>query len=88
MRIYNGRKYYKFRYRNKLYTRVEARKLGRTSLSEDKKTLYVDDGYGWHCFMYLQRCAYGQKYVEEDAYLKKRDKQKERLDKIVLIESF
>lgn len=87
MQIYS-RKFYKFRYSNRLYTREQARKLGKTSLSEDGKTLYVHDGYGWHCFMHLQRCAYGQKYVEEDAYLKKRDKQKKLLDKTVFIEIF
>ena len=70
MEIYNGRKYYKFRYKNRFYNRRQAGELGKTSLSEDGKTLHVF-GCGYHLIMYLQRCAYGQKYVEENEYLKK-----------------
>jgi len=67
-------RYYKFRYGNRLYTRRQARELGRTSLDGQGRELHVSNGRGWYCIMYLQECARGQKYVEEDAYLKKRDR--------------
>jgi hypothetical protein len=68
------RKYFKFRYRNRLYTRKQARELGRTFLSNDSKWLFVFNENGFNCIMYLQRCARGQKYVEEDKYLRDRDR--------------
>ncbi len=67
------RRYWKFRYGNRLYTRKQAGELGRTFLDEDGTCLHVYS-YGWHCVMHLQECAYGQKYVEEDSYLRKRDR--------------
>lgn len=67
------RHYYKFRYQNKLLTRVEARQYGRTTLSPDGNDLHVNNGHGWHTVMYLQECVRGQKYVEDDGYLRKRD---------------
>ena len=69
-----AQRYFKFRYRNRLYTRARARELGTTALSEDGKDLHVVNG-GWDCIMHLQECAYGQKYVEEDGWLRRRDKQ-------------
>ncbi len=68
------RRYYKFRHGNRLYTRRQARELGRTNLDEGGNFLLVSNGRGWHCIMHLQKCAYGQRYVEEDAYLRKRDR--------------
>lgn len=58
------RKYYKFRYGNKLYTRREAGQFGKTFLTDDGNTLFVINGSGWHCSMYLVECARGQKYYE------------------------
>ena len=67
------RSYAKFRYSNRLYTRRQAQELGRTSLSEGERDLLVSNRRGWHVVMHLQECAWGQKYVEEDEYLRKRD---------------
>ena len=68
------RKYFKYRYGNRLYTRRQARGLGKTSLTEGGRDLYVSNGRGWHTFMHLQECAWGQKYVEDDKYLRDRDR--------------
>lgn len=62
----NTKKYYKFRYENKLYSRLEASKLGKTRLSKDGKNLRVFDNKGFECTMILQECKYGQKYVDEN----------------------
>ena len=67
------RRYYKFRYQNKLMTRAEARQYGHTMLSAGGNELHVRNDGGWHTVMYLQECARGQKYVENDGYLRKRD---------------
>ncbi len=66
-------RFYKFRYKNKLFTRAEARQYGHTMLSADGNELHVHNNRGWHTVMYLQECARGQKYVEDDEYLRKRD---------------
>lgn len=71
---YPNRKYYKFQYGNRLYTRAEARALGRTSLNERGNILYVTNFRGWHAFMHEVECKYGQRYVENDKELKRRDK--------------
>ncbi len=68
------RRYFKYRHENRLYTREQARELGKTSLDEGGNNLFVRNGRGWSCWMHLQQCAYGQKYVEDDTYLKARDK--------------
>lgn len=65
--------FYKFRYQNKLLTRAEAQQYGHTMLSADGNDLYVYNDSGWCTVMHLQECARGQKYVEEDEYLRKRD---------------
>ena len=73
------RRYYKFRHGNRLYTIVQARVLGTTTLSEDGNDLAVRNNRGWSCVMYLQECAYGQKWVEDDAWMKRREKQIARI---------
>ena len=59
------KKYYKFRYENKLYSRFEASHLGKTRLSKDGKILRVFNNDGLDCKMILTECNYGQKYVNE-----------------------
>jgi len=68
------RGYYKFRYGNRLYTRKQARELGRTALTEKGNELHVTNGRGWHTIMRLQKCAWGQKYVDDDKRLRARDR--------------
>ncbi len=67
------RSYFKFRYGNRFYTRRQAQGLGKISLTEGGRELHVSNGKGWHIVMWLQECAWGQKYVEEDRWLRERE---------------
>ena len=65
----------KYRHGNRLYTRVQARELGRIIFQEDDKALLVVPHNAAPAFwMHLFRAKWGQKYVEEDEHLRKRDR--------------